>query len=95
MKVKLNGFLTLREHFTSLPSLELQEGSTLRDLLQNLPPVILQAVEAREAGSNDVRKLGTYAILINGVHYSHLPEGLETPLKESDQIAVFPPIAGG
>ncbi|MGD8807216.1 MAG: MoaD/ThiS family protein, partial [Chloroflexota bacterium] len=35
------------------------------------------------------------AILVNGRHYSHLPNGLNTKLKDGDDVALFPPIAGG
>ena len=34
-------------------------------------------------------------ILINGRHYSHTPQKLNTRLQEGDEIALFPPIAGG
>jgi molybdopterin converting factor small subunit len=35
------------------------------------------------------------AIMLNGVHYNHLPDRLNTVLKDQDEIAVFPPAAGG
>jgi len=35
------------------------------------------------------------AIMLNGVHYNHLPERLNTVLKDLDEIAVFPPGVGG
>jgi len=34
-------------------------------------------------------------VLVNGVHCAHSPEGLETVLHAGDEIAVFPPMAGG
>jgi molybdopterin converting factor small subunit len=34
-------------------------------------------------------------ILINGRHYSHIPQKLNTPLQEGDDVSLFPPIAGG
>ena len=43
--------------------------------------------------TNDVHE--TLKILINGRHYSSLPGKLETRLQESDEIALFPAIAGG
>jgi molybdopterin converting factor small subunit len=35
------------------------------------------------------------AIMLNGLHYNHLPEKLFTVLQDQDEIAVFPPGAGG
>jgi molybdopterin synthase sulfur carrier subunit len=34
-------------------------------------------------------------VLVNGRHVSHLPDGLSTELKDGDEVALFPPIAGG
>ena len=34
-------------------------------------------------------------ILINGRHYSHIPQKLNTRLQEGDEVAIFPPVAGG
>ena len=35
------------------------------------------------------------AIMLNGVHYNHLPERINTVLKDQDEVAIFPPGAGG
>lgn len=35
------------------------------------------------------------AVLINGRSYRNLPQGLETPLQDGDEISIFPPMAGG
>jgi molybdopterin converting factor small subunit len=33
-------------------------------------------------------------VMLNGMHYRHLPDGLSTPLKDGDQVATFPPLVG-
>jgi len=35
------------------------------------------------------------AVMLNGCHYNHLPDRLNTVLQDQDEIAVFPPAAGG
>lgn len=35
------------------------------------------------------------AVMLNGVHYNHLTDRVDTVLKDQDEIAVFPPGAGG
>ena len=46
-----------------------------------------------DSGTKRVR--GDIRILLNGRHVVHLPKGLDTELKEGDEIAFFPPVAGG
>ena len=34
-------------------------------------------------------------ILVNGRHYRYLIKGLDTELKNGDELSLFPPVAGG
>ena len=34
-------------------------------------------------------------VLVNGRHYTTLPDRLETQLQDNDEVALFPPVAGG
>ena len=95
MKVRVKGFLMLRTQLAAHALVELPENSTLRDLLANLPVEILQAVETGDSDNNSLRKQGRFAVLVNGMHYTHLPERLQTRLKDEDEVAIFPPSAGG
>ena len=96
MKITIRGFLTLRNVMEARVALSFERDVlTVEDLLHELS----------EKYGEDFRKMifdpqtnapGRYIrILINGRHYSHLPEKLNTKLYEADEVSLFPPIAGG
>ena len=88
MKVKVKAFFTLREKLGwKEKTVELPEGSTVRDLIEVFP-VIKQEIERyKSKGYNMI-------IMVNGRHIEFL-NGLDTVLKDGDEIAFFPPAAGG
>jgi molybdopterin synthase sulfur carrier subunit len=66
-------------------------GATLREALEHL----CAGDEDLRAAIFDGHVLHPHVrVLING-RDSELAQGLDTPLTEDDQVAVFPPIAGG
>lgn len=87
MKVKLFG--SLKQHTGQLDVHA--TGNTINEVLQDLCDSYPRLEEAIFDGSQlqpHVR------VMVNG-HDIELAEGLRTPVKETDQVAVFPPIAGG
>ena len=96
MRVRVKGYLTFREVIgTQQLQFADQQTTTVRDLLEALAKEI--GVEFAEMVFDpQTRKLSSHiAVLLNGRHCSHLPEGLETVLSDRDEVAIFPPIAGG
>lgn len=96
MKITIRGFLTLRKVMEARAAIDFKgDVLTVDDLLHELS----------EKYGEDFRKMifdpetntpGRHIrILINGRHYSHLPEKLNTQLHEGDEVSLFPPIAGG
>lgn len=91
--ITIQGYLTLKDSLgkrrVSLPS-----GTSLQDCLSGL-----QQDLGGPYGWENYRDAGELRehmiVLLNGVHCRHLPEGLGTILKDGDQIAIFPPVAGG
>ena len=72
------------------PQLEIS-GESVRVLVGNL-------CELHPALGEVILEEGTlrpfFKIMVNG-HDISLAEGFDTPVSENDQIAIFPPIAGG
>ena len=96
MKVKVKGYLTFREVVGDL-QLQFDDGGTItvHDILSEL---LLRSGDefADMVFEPKTKQLSQWvAILINGRHYSHLPDRLETALSDQDEVAIFPPIAGG
>lgn len=86
-QVKLFG--DLRQHTGQLAVTA--SGATIGALLEGLCasyPTLAQAILDGDQLRNHVR------VMVNG-HDIELADGLDTPVSETDQVAIFPPIAGG
>jgi molybdopterin synthase sulfur carrier subunit len=97
MKVKVRGYLTLRDVIGGQPFRVVEaERLTIQGLIdqlcQELGDEFAQAIAAYAAPGTTRPYL---AILVNGRHYSHLPDGLATELVDGDEVSIFPPAAGG
>ena len=96
MRITIRSFLTLRDVMGDQSALELEIGSlTLIELLNELSYMFgdrFSQMVFDQAGKGlnpDIK------VLINGRHYSHIPQKLNTRLQEGDDVSLFPPIAGG
>jgi MoaD family protein len=97
MKIRVTGYLTLRGEIGNQSAVEIEaERITLRDFVQQLSlefgDDIVPPVSDPDAFQGPNRRI---VILLNGRHSSHLPDGLDTELADGDEVALFPPVAGG
>jgi molybdopterin converting factor small subunit len=94
MKIKVQGYLTFRKSIgAQVLDLGDENSITLRELLLKLPPAsgLGDALQRAEGGHLG----GELVVLVNGQHHSHLPGRLDASLKDGDEVAIFPPLAGG
>ena len=96
MIIKVKGYLTFRDIFGYREIMRRDDiPITFRDFLRELADEI-----GGEYGSalfdQEMNSVGrSVAIMLNGLHYNQLPEQLNTMLQDQDEIAIFPPGAGG
>lgn len=96
MKIRVRGYLTFRDIIGDIAISDSEaDVYSLRQLLESLSLDHEDTLGYKIFDPHDGGVREHIAVLVNGVHYSHLPEKLETMLKDGDEVAIFPPIAGG
>ena len=96
MKVAVRGFLTLKKVMDAKASIEFEDDYlTVDGLLQELSVRYGKEFEKMLFDSETHALSRHIRILINGRHYTHLPDRLNTQLREGDEVCLFPPVAGG
>jgi len=96
MIITVKPFLTLRPVMRNLAKIELEvDDMTLRGLLDRLCEEFGDDLKNQVFDTKSEKISDMLKVLVNGRHYTTLPEKLETYLKTGDEIALFPPLAGG
>jgi len=93
--MKVKGYLTYRNSIgeQDLPIGD-QDRLTLRQLLEKLAQTSGLG-DLLFSASRDHPDSSRVIVLINGRHHTQLPDGLDTLLSRDDEVAIFPPLAGG
>lgn len=96
MKVRVKTFLTMKEATEGQSSFEVElNGGTIFDLLNHLGGRFGEDFVSRVFEAEGRELSNQVLLLVNGRQISNLPQKLDTPLEEGDELAIFPPIAGG
>ena len=96
MKITVRPFLTLRPAMQNLLKVEREvEDMTLRQLLDQLCAEFGDGLKNQVFDSKTQEISDMLKVMVNGRHYTTLPEKLDTRLKDNDEVALFPPVAGG
>jgi len=96
MSITVKSFLTLRQVTNNQSEIVLDgDPMTIRELLDRLEEMFGRELSEMmfEPETREVHHF--FKIIINGRHYTTLPDKVETVLKDGDVVAIFPPVAGG
>jgi len=92
MIIHVRSFASFRDILGKELSVELKEGSTVKDLLDDL---ISTRQRLKSAVFDESGKVREYVILMKNRKNIESLGGLDTELAEGDEVAILPPVAGG
>jgi molybdopterin synthase sulfur carrier subunit len=92
MIIRVRSFASFRDILGKELSVELKDGSTVKDLLENL---ISTRQRLKSAIFDESGKVREYVILMKNRKNIESLGGLDTELAEGDEVAILPPVAGG
>ena len=96
MRITIRPFLTLRPVMRNLTRIEWEVDTlTLRKLLDRICEEFGDELRNQVFDPNTQKISDMLKVLVNGRHYTTLPDNLDTKLQDGDEIALFPPLAGG
>jgi len=95
VKIVVKGFATIREAIGEFGriAIEFQEEVTIKNLLETLSERLGEKFGAEVLDADGLPKK-TVKIFVNGRDIEFL-NGLYTVLKDGDEVALVPPVAGG
>lgn len=92
MFIRVRSFASFRDILGKELDVELKDGSTVRDLLDDLTST---RQRLRSAVFDESGKVREYVILMKNKKNIESLSGLDTELAEGDEVAILPPVAGG
>ncbi len=92
MIVHIKAFASFRDILGNDLKVNLMDGSTVRDLLDDL---ISSRQQLKSAIFDESGKIRDYVLLMKNRKNIDSMDGLDTTLSDGDELAILPPIAGG
>jgi molybdopterin synthase sulfur carrier subunit len=92
MIVRIRAFANFREILGKDLSVEVKDGSTVKELLDDL---ISSRQRLKSAIFNESGEVKDYVILMKNRKNIESLKGLATELSEGDEVAILPPVSGG
>lgn len=92
MLIKILAFAGFREILGKERELEIKDAATVKDLLDELAAV---STRFKEAAFDESGALRDYVLLMVNRKRIDPLQDLSRPLQEGDELAIFPPLAGG
>jgi sulfur-carrier protein len=92
MMIKVKAFASFREILGRDLEIEMRPGSTVSDLLSELARTNRRF---KDAAFDDSGRLKDYVLLMKNKKRIDPLQDLTVELTDGDEIAVFPPVAGG
>ena len=95
MKITLHTILGLKQAIGQrLTEIELPQGATVKGLLTYMQERWGKGLSTRLFHPDSGAVLPYVRIMVNGQAIEFL-QGMETPLKEGDEVLMLPPVSGG
>ncbi|MCX8206918.1 MAG: MoaD/ThiS family protein [Methanothrix sp.] len=92
MRIKIRAFASFREILGREMLVEIESGSRVSDLINHLCKI---KPDLRRALFSDTGELRDYFIIMLNRRRLDLPKDLEAAISDNDEVAIFPPVAGG
>ena len=92
MLVKVLSFAGFREILGKEREQEIKESATVQELLEELAQA---SARFKEAAFDESGELRDYVLLMINRKRIDPRQDLSRPLQEGDELAIFPPLAGG